>query len=114
MLTLTPAALAAVRNDYMDQALPLRLEVSPRGCGAPVVALSPGVLQEEDILLAVEGRTFIIAAPLYEKTRPITLDACNGRYSVALGAPYTVSGCGVCPASPLQGGRCGVIDGMNF
>ena len=113
MLTLTDAAEKALREYYPENSV-LRLDISPRGCGAPVVALEPALALVSDSLFAAAGRTICVAAALCEKAESISLDACNGRFTVSLAAPLTVDGCGLCPASPLQGGRCGIIDGMNL
>lgn len=113
MLTLTDAAEKALR-EYRPESAVLRLEISPRGCGAPVVTLEPAQALASDSLFAAAGRTICVDAGLCEKTESIRLDACNGRFTVSLAAPLLVDGCGLCPASPLQGGRCGIIDGMNF
>ena len=113
MLTLTDAAEKALR-EYRPENAVLRLDISPRGCGAPVVTLEPDQAFASDSLFPAGCRTICVAAALCEKTESISLDACNGRFTVSLAAPLTVDGCGLCPASPLQGGRCGIIDGMNF
>ena len=113
MLTLTSAAEAALRECHPEAAT-LRLDISPRGCGAPVTRLEPGQTLASDSLFIAAGRSICVNTALCEHVRDITLDSCNGRFTVSLVVPVTVNGCGLCPASPLQGGRCGVIDGMNF
>ena len=113
MLVFTSAAEAAVRECHA-QAATLRLDISPRGCGAPVVTLEPGRPLVSDSLFTMAGRAICVDAALCEHVRAITLDSCNGRFTVSLANPVTVDGCGLCPASPLQGGRCGIIDGMNL
>ena len=113
MLTLTKAAEKTL-SEYLSENAVLRLDISPRGCGAPVVTLEPDQALVSDSLFPAAGRTICVDAGLCEKTESIHLDACNGRFTVSLAAPLTVDGCGLCPASPLQGGRCGIIDGMNF
>ena len=113
MLTLTDAAEKTLR-EYCPESAVLRLDISPRGCGAPVVTLEPDQALASDSLFTAGGRTICVDAGLCKKTESISLDACNGRFTAALAAPLTVDGCGLCPASPLQGGRCGIIDGMNL
>ena len=113
MLTFTDNAEKTLR-EYCPESAVLRLDISPRGCGAPVVTLEPDQALASDSLFTAGGRTICVAGALCEKTENIRLDACNGRFTAALATPLTVDGCGLCPASPLQGGRCGIIDGMNF
>ena len=113
MLTLTSAAKEAIREGFPEKAV-LRLDISPRGCGAPVVTLIPDQLLPSDMFFETDGRTLCVDATLCHHVQSIDLDCLNGRFTVALAEPITVSGCGQCPASPLRGGCCGIIDGMNL
>lgn len=113
MLTLTSAAKEAIRDGFPEKTV-LRLHISPRGCGAPVVTVTPDQALPSDMLFETEGRSICVDEALCQQVQGIHLDSCNGRFTVTLAVPITVSGCGQCPASPLQGGRCGIIDGMNF
>lgn len=114
MLVFTSAAEAAIQKRRPEESDVLRLDISPRGCGAPVITVEPDRALASDFLFMAGGRTICVDASLCQKTKSITLDVCNGRFTVSLAEPVTVDGCGLCPASPLQGGRCGIIDGMNF
>ena len=113
MLTFTSAAEAAIQECHPESAA-LRLGISPRGCGAPVAVVEPGRALASDVLFTAGGRTICVDAALCEQVKAIALDACNGRFTVSLAEAVTVDGCGLCPASPLQGGSCGIIDGMNL
>ena len=113
MITFTENALADIQSLFPG-AVFLRLEISPRGCGAPVVILEPGEPEKDDLRLQAGGRVVLADADLLKRTQSITLNSVNGRFTADLGVPVTVAGCGVCPASPLQGGACGITNGMNF
>ena len=113
MLVFTSAAEAVIRECHPEAPM-LRLDISPRGCGAPAVTLEPGQALASDSLFTIAGRATCVDTALCEHAGAITLDSCNGRFTVSLTNPVTVNGCGLCPASPLQGGRCGIIDGMNL
>lgn len=113
MITLTDNARADIRPLYLGAAF-LRLEISPRGRGAPLVTLAPGEREKDDLLPEAGKRVLLVGAALIKRTGSIILNSVNGRFTVELGLPVTVDGCGLCPASPLQGGTCGIIDGMNL
>ena len=113
MLTLTNAAKEAIRECFPEKTV-LRLDISPRGCGAPVVTVRSDQPLPSDMFFETDGRTLCVDAALCQHAQSIDLDCLNGRFTASLAVPITVSGCGECPASPLRGGRCGIIDGMNF
>lgn len=114
MVTLSDKALQEIQEHFAEASC-IRLDISPRGCGAPVATVEACACPlPSDSIFEVGLQTLCVDTQICNKTESIVLDCCNGRFTVTLGVPVTVDGCGFCPASPLQGGRCGIIDGMNF
>ena len=113
MLTLTEQAKACILEKFGRDQL-LRLDISPRGCGSPVVTLHPDIADKDDRQLEVDGIRILMRTSLCDTVQTVLLDAVNGRFTAKMSVPVTVDGCGRCPASPLQGGTCGIIEGKNF
>ena len=113
MLTLTEDARACIRENFGGEQH-LRRDISPRGCGTPVISLRPDVPDAEDRQLQAGDLHFLMRTSLCESVQSVLLDVLNGRFVAKLGKPLRVDGCGRCPASPMQGGTCGIIEGKNF
>lgn len=116
MLELTDSARQELVTYFSDKdKTPIRVYLSPGGCGGPRLALALDEKKDGDEVLALEdGLTFLVAKDLLEAAKPITVDATYAGFAVTSSLQFAggggcgcTSGCGGAGESGCGSGSSG-------
>jgi Fe-S cluster assembly iron-binding protein IscA len=96
MLELTDSARQELVKYFSDKdKTPIRVYLSPGGCGGPRLALALDEQKDGDEVVTLEGGlTFLMEKELYTAAKPITVDATYAGFAVTSSLQFAGGGCG--------------------
>ena len=105
MVNVSDTAMNELQNYFADkEKSPIRVFLAPGGCAGPTMALALDEPTENDEVMEQDGFKFVVEKELYDKAKPISIDASPMGFTVdsalRLAGPDCSSGCG-------SGGCCG-------
>ena len=97
MIEVTPRAILLLKNFFKGKEIrPVRVFVKLGGCGIRSFGVSVEKPKKNDKVISVNGFTFIIEKGLWEKVKPIKVDADSISFRISGSGIQPNSGCGTC------------------
>ena len=97
MIEVTPRAILLLKDFFKDKEIkPVRIFVKLGGCGIRSFGVAVEKPKKNDEVISVDGFTFIIEKGLWDKVKPIKVDADKIFFRISGKGIQPNSGCGTC------------------
>ena len=97
MIELTSRAMLLLEDYFKDKNInPVRIFVKLGGCGIRSFNIALEKPKKNDVVISVNGFTFIIEKGLWDKVKPIKVDADSISFRISGNGIQPNSGCGTC------------------
>ena len=97
MIEVTPRAILLLKKFFKDKEIePVRIFVKLGGCGIRSFGVAVEKPKKNDEVISVDGFTFIIEKGLWDKVKPIKVDADKISFRISGNGIQPNSGCGTC------------------
>ena len=97
MIKVTPRALLLLNNFFKGRDIkPVRIFVKLGGCGIRSFGIAVEKPKKNDAVISVDGFTFIIEKGLWDRVKPIKVDADSISFRISGNGIQPNSGCGTC------------------
>lgn len=97
MIEVTPRAMVLLKDFFKDRDItPVRIFVKLGGCGIRSFGVSLEEPKKNDEVISINGITFIIEKGLWNKVKPIKVDADSISFRISGNGIQPNSGCGTC------------------
>lgn len=97
MIDVTPRAEVLLKDFFKDKEIkPVRIFVKLGGCGIRSFGVSIEKPKKDDEVISVNGFTFIIEKGLWDRVKPIKVDADRISFRISGNGIQPNSGCGTC------------------
>ena len=97
MIEITPRAMHLLDDFFRDiEKKPVRIFVKLGGCGIRSFGVALEKQKKNDETININGYTFIIAKKLWDKVKPVKIDADSIAFRISGNGIQPNSGCGTC------------------
>ena len=97
MIKVTPRAHLLLNNFFKGKDIkPVRIFVKLGGCGIRSFGIAVEKPKKNDAVISVDGFTFIIEKGLWDRVKPIKVDADSISFRISGNGIQPNSGCGTC------------------
>ena len=97
MIEVTPRAIILFKDFFKGKDIkPVRIFVKLGGCGIRSFGVAVEKPKKNDEVISVKGFTFIVEKEIWEKVKPIKVDADSISFRISGSGIQPNSGCGTC------------------